>query len=179
MIGHRGRSQDELFVSGSLKDIIPKDHVLRKVDRVLDLRWLNEEIRDCYTRGFGRPCLAPEIALRLMLAGFLLGIVHDRKLMREAQVNLAIRWFAGFSLHDSILDHSTMTRIRKRWREPVFKKVFKRIVGDCMKAGLIKGEVIYVDSTLIRANASYASFSQERQIGLFVVSAGMRASNPS
>jgi len=163
MIGHRGRSQDELFVSGSLKDLIPKDHVLRKVDRVLDLRWLNEDIKDCYTRGFGRPGLAPETAMRLMLAGFLLGIVHDRKLMREAQVNLAIRWFAGFGLHDSIPDHSTLTRIRKRWGEPVFKRVFERIVGDCMKAGLVKGEVLHVDSTLIRANASYASFSQERQ----------------
>lgn len=96
MIGHRGRRQEELFVSGSLKDLIPKEHILRKVDRVLKLDWLSVELKDRYHTIQGRPGLAPEAALRLMLAGFLLGIVHDRKLMREAQVNLAIRWFAGF-----------------------------------------------------------------------------------
>ena len=89
------RWQEDLFVAGPLRDLIPGDHILKRVDAVLDLSWLHEEVRDCYCQDNGRPSIDPESALRLMLAGFFQGIVHDRKLMREAQVNLAIRWFAG------------------------------------------------------------------------------------
>ena len=94
MLGRRGPEQLEFF-AGSLRDLIPDDHVLVRVDRVLDLSWLCDAVAELYCPDNGRPGIAPEAALRLMLAGFLLGIVHDRRLLREASVNLAIRWFAG------------------------------------------------------------------------------------
>ena len=96
MLGRKGRDQLELFVAGSLDQLVPEDHVLARVDRVLDLGWLREEVADCYRADNGRPGIDPEVAVRLMLAGLLLGIVHDRRLMREAQVNIAIRWFIGY-----------------------------------------------------------------------------------
>ena len=65
---------------------------------------------DAYCIDAGRPGIDPEVAVRLMLAGFLLGIVHDRRPMREAQVNLAIRWFTGYGLHEALPDHSSLTR---------------------------------------------------------------------
>ena len=72
-------------------------------------------VRGCYAAdGAGRPGIDPEVAVRLMLAGFRLGIVHDRRLLREAQVNIAIRWFAGYGLHEALPDHSSLTRIRQR-----------------------------------------------------------------
>src|SRR6516162_8255550 len=95
MLGRKERSQLELFISGSLRQLIPDDHVLVRVDRVLDLSWLREEVSDYYCLDDGRPGIDPEAAVRLMLAGLLAGIVHDRKLMREAQVNIAIRWSIG------------------------------------------------------------------------------------
>ena len=94
MLGRKERSQLELFISGSLRQLIPDDHVLVRVERVLDLSWLRDEVADCHCLEDGRPGIDPEAAVRLMLAGLLSGIVHDRRLMREAQVNLAIRWFA-------------------------------------------------------------------------------------
>src|SRR5215211_3339711 len=115
MLGRKGRDQPELFVTGSLRQLLPDDHILVRVDRVLDLSWLRSEVADLYCADNGRPGIDPEAALRLMLAGFLLGIVHDRRLLREAQVNLAIRWFAGYGLHETLPDHSTLTRIRSRW----------------------------------------------------------------
>src|SRR5687768_13564658 len=115
MLGHRDRRQPELFVAGSIRELIPNDHVLVRVDRVLDLSWLRAEVAECYSVGVGRPGIDPEAAVRLMLAGFLLGFVHDRKLMREAQVNLAIRWFRGYGLHETLPDHSSLTRVRQRW----------------------------------------------------------------
>jgi IS5 family transposase len=92
-----------------------------------------------------------------MLAGFLLGIVNDRKLMNEAQVNLAIRWFCGFRLDQVLPDHSSLTRIRQRWGTETFEKCFRRIVRACHERGLISAETIHIDSTLIRADVSWDS----------------------
>ena len=104
MLERRSREQFEFFLCGSLRDLVPDEHVLARVDRVLDLSWLHDMVAESYAASVGRPAIDPEAALRLMLAGFLLGIVHDRRLIREAQVNLAIRWFAGYGLQEKLPD---------------------------------------------------------------------------
>lgn len=157
MLERRSREQLEFFLCGSLRDLVPDDHVLARVDRVLDLSWLHDEVAEVYAPREGRPAIDPEAALRLMLAGFLLGIVHDRRLMREAQVNLAIRWFAGFGLRDRLPDHSSLTRIRQRWGADRFRRIFERTVRACIEAGIAKGEVVHVDASLIRADVSWDS----------------------
>ena len=158
MLGSKPRGQFELMMAGSLRDLVPDDHVLARVDGVLDLSWLRAEVRDCYAAdGAGRPGIDPEVAVRLMLAGFLLGIVHDRRLMREAQVNIAIRWFAGYALHEALPDHSSLTRIRQRWGAERFRAVFARTVRACVAAGIAKGEVVHIDATLIRAGVAWES----------------------
>ncbi len=161
MIGKQNRWQEDLFVAGPLRDLIPDDHVLKRVDKVLDLSWLREEVRDSYCQDNGRPGIDPEAALRLMLAGLFQGIVHDRKLVREAQVNLAIRWFAGYRLQDKLPDHSSLTRIRQRWGVERFKKIFQRTVKVCCEAGLVNGETVHIDATLIRADVSWESLTTE------------------
>jgi transposase len=117
MLGRKERDQLELLITGSLRQLIPDDHVLVRVDRILDLSWLRDEVADLYCLDDGRPGIDPEVAVRLMLAGLLIGIVHDRKLMREAHVNIAIaiRWFIGDGVHEKLPDHSSLTRIRQRW----------------------------------------------------------------
>ena len=92
-----------------------------------------------------------------MLAGFLLGIVHDRRLMREAQVNLAIRWFVGYGLHEALPDHSSLTRIRQRWGAERFRRIFERTVQACMAAKIATGEIVHIDASLIRADVSWES----------------------
>lgn len=159
MLGRQNRDQLEFFVCGSLRDLLPDDHVLARVDRVLDLSWLRADVAELYAQETGRPGIDPEAAVRLMLAGFLLGIVHDRRLLREAQVNLAIRWFAGYGLHDRLPDHSSLTRIRQRWGAERFRHVFERTVKACVVAGIAKGEVVHVDASLIRADVSWESLA--------------------
>jgi transposase len=156
MLGRRGPEQFAFF-AGSLRDLIPDDHVLARVDRVLDLSWLHGSVAELYCPDNGRPGIDPEAALRLMLAGFLLGIVHDRRLMREANVHLAIRWFAGFGLTERLPDHSSLTRIRQRWGAERFRRIFARTVEACRVAGIAKGEVVHVDATLIRADVAWES----------------------
>lgn len=149
--------QPSCFIPGDLGDWVPEDHILRCVDKVLDLSWLEDEVKDLYDQSRGRPCIDPEQAVRLMLAGFLHGVVHDRKLMREAQVNLAYRWFAGYELDEALPDHSSLTRIRQRWGEERFRKIFERSVQQCQQAGLVGGDVVHVDASLVRADVSWGS----------------------
>lgn len=160
MLGHRARGQHELVFAGSLRELIPDDHALARVDRVLDLGWLRAEVADCYAAGVGRPGIEPEAAVRLMLAGLLLGMVHDRRLMREAAVNIAIRWFAGYGLTEALPDHSSLTRIRQRWGADRFRRIFTRTVQACVAAGIAKGEVVHIDSTLVRAAVSWEAIAR-------------------
>ncbi len=89
-----------------------------------------------------------------MLAGFLVGLVHDRRLMHEAQVNLAMPWFAGYGLHETLPDDSSLTRIRQRWGAERFQRNFQQTVRASMAARIATGEVVHVDASLIRADVS-------------------------
>jgi transposase len=160
MLFERSSEQFEFF-AGSLRDLIPNDHVLARIDRVLDLSWLRGEVSDRYCPDNGRPGIDPETAVRLMLAGFFVGIVHDRKLMREAAVNIAIRWFAGFGLTEKLPDHSSLTRIRQRWGEERFRHIFERTVLACVAAKIAKGEVLHIDASLIRADVSWEALAKQ------------------
>jgi transposase len=161
VIGVQDRRQEEMFIAGPLSSFIPDDHILKRVNKVLDLSWLRGEVKDLYCATNGRPGIDPEAAVRLMIAGFFHGITHDRKLMREAQVNLAIRWFCGYQLHQKLPDHSTLTRIRQRWGPEKFKAIFRKVVQMCVAAGLVDGETVHIDATLIRADVSWKSITEQ------------------
>lgn len=160
MIGKQDRWQEDIFVACRLRDLVPEDHILKRVDKVLDLSWLRDEVKELYDEDKGRPGIDPEAALRLMLAGLFSGIAEDRKLMREAQVNIAMRWFAGYRLDEKLPDHSSLTRIRQRWGQERFKRIFLRTVEACHRKGLVSGDTVHVDATLIRADVSWKSITQ-------------------
>ena len=113
MLGRRGPEQFEFF-AGSLRDLISDDNILARVDRVLDLSWLHDEVAELYCPGNWWPGIDSEAALHLILAGSLPGIVHDRRLMRETNISLAIRWFAGVGLTEGMPHHSSLTRVQQR-----------------------------------------------------------------
>ena len=76
--------------------------------------------------------------------------------------NLAIRWFSGYGLQAKLPDHSSLTRIRKRWGADLFRRIFQRSVQACVAAGIAKGEVVHIDASLIRADVSWESLTAER-----------------
>lgn len=155
----KDRWQEDLFVAVPLSSLIPEEHLFRRVDKVLELSWLHEELRECYCQDNGRPSIDPESALRLMLAGFFEGIVHDRKLVQRAQTDVAFRWFAGYALHERLPEHSSLTRIRQRWGAERFRRIFMKTVEACMKAGLVNAQTVHIDASLIRANVSWKSIT--------------------
>ncbi len=155
MIGHHNNGQMRLFTASSLEDMVPANHILRKCHAVLDFSSFIHDVEGLYSKDQGRPSIDPEVMMRLILSGFLLGIRHDRRLVAEAQVNLGIRWFIGLGFEDPIPNHSTISRTRDRWGKRIFYKFFLDIVKQCLDAGLINANTVHIDSTLIRASVSW------------------------
>lgn len=150
----RHEFQPELFSAIDFEQLIPKSHLLRRIDKVLDLSFLPKLTAPLYSQNQGRPSIDPVIFIRMVLLGFLYNIDSDRQLCEEIGYNLAYRWFCKLSLKDDVPDHSSITRIRDRLGEKVYEKIFNEIVEQCRKAGLIKLDQVMVDGSVIKANAS-------------------------
>ena len=155
--------QQPLFSIINLEEFVPTGHVVRKIERVLDLTFLNKITSDLYASGNGRPSVDPELFFRMQILKTLEGIGSDRRLCAEIQVNLAFRWFCKLSLEDSVPHHSSMTRIRERLGEEVFCLTFEQILEQCRQAGLVPGKKVLVDATHIEANASIGSMIEREE----------------
>lgn len=136
----------------SMEHFIPADHPVRKLDRVLDLSFVHDQVREKYCQNNGRPSVDPEVVIRLFLLQALMNIPSVRKLMCEVKVNLAYRWFIGYRLDEDLPDHSTLSRALDRIGDDVFDGLFKQTVAQCKSSGLIDGQVLHLDATTIRAD---------------------------
>lgn len=155
MMGERCGSQDRLFYEFDLDDMVPRDHLLRRIDAVLDLDWLRRELGAFYSHT-GRPSICPELMIRMLLVGYCHSIRSERRLCEEVRVNLAYRWFCRLGLEDRVPDHSTFSVNRHgRFRDSdLFRHVFETVVRCCMEVRLIGGEGFAVDASVIEADAS-------------------------
>ena len=155
MMGRLERDQGQLFYAFDLDAAVPADHQVRAIDGVLDLSWLRRELAPYYSHT-GRPSIDPVLLIRMLVIGYVFAIRSERALCREVQVNLAYRWFCDLSIEDRIPDHSAFTWARnERFRDgSVFRRVFERVVGTCMAAGLVGGKGFAVDASLIAADAN-------------------------
>ncbi len=140
----------------SLEELVPKDNLYRRLEATLDLSFVRELVRDCYASS-GRPSVDPVVFFRLQLVMFFEDIRSERQLMEVAADRLSIRWFLGFDLHESLPDHSSLSRIRERYGLQIFRRFFERIVEMCIDAGLVWGKELYFDATKVEANASLES----------------------
>jgi len=152
MQSKRERSQTAMMLLPALESFIPEDHYLRKLNRVLDLSFVHEAVRDKYCQDNGRPSVDPEVVIRLFLIQAMDGISLVRELMRQVQVNLAYRWFIGYELDETLPDHSTLSKALDRLGNEVFNGLFERSIARCKASGLIEGRVLHVDATTIRAD---------------------------
>ena len=155
MMGLQGGQQDELFYSFSLESHVPADHLLRGIDRCLDLSELRQQLAPYYSHT-GRPSIDPELMVRMLLVGYSFGIRSERRLCEEVHLNLAYRWFCRLGLQEAVPDHSTFSKNRHgRFRDgDVFRRVFESVLARCMAAGLVGGEGFAIDASLIEADAN-------------------------
>ncbi len=155
MMGEPVGRQDRLFYEFDLEDMVPGDHLLRRIDAVLELSWLRSELAPYYSHT-GCPSVDPELLIRMLIVGYCYSIRSERRLCQEVKMNLAYRWFCRLGLEDKVPDHSTFSVNRHgRFRaSDLLRKVFEEVVCGCMKAGLVGGEGFAVDASVIEADAS-------------------------
>ena len=117
MMGSSDIPQKPFFYAFNLDDAVPQDHLLRSIDRFLDLSDLRQHLAPYYSHT-GRPSVDPELMIRMLLIGYCLGIRSERRLCEEVNLNLAYRWFCRLSIEDKVPDHSTFSKNRHgRFRE--------------------------------------------------------------
>ena len=148
------KQKQQRLITVMMEDLIPQDHFLRKLDRMLDLGFVYELVRPLYGKQ-GRPSIDPVVLIKMLLIGYLYGIDSERRLEQEIKVNIAYRWYLGLDLEDSVPDHSTLSQNRRRRFKgsTIFEEIFIQVVRLCMDAGLVTGQAIAMDSTHVRANA--------------------------
>jgi transposase len=143
----------------TLEELVPADHFYRQLERVFDLAFVRDLVRDCYVTGMGRPSIDPRVFFKLQLVMFFEGIRSERQLLRLAADRLSVLWYLGYNLDEPLPDHSSLTRIRARYGVEIFRRFFDVILAQCQQAGLIWGKELYFDSTQVQANAALTSLT--------------------
>jgi transposase len=140
----------------SLESLVPSDHLLRKIDAVIDFSFIHERVSGLYCADNGRPALDPVVMFKALFVGYLFGIRSERQLVREIEVNVAYRWFLRLGLTDAVFDASTLSQNRRRryTDTSVAQDIFDAIVEQAIGHGLVEGRVLYTDSTHLKASAN-------------------------
>ena len=155
MMGRQGEDQAKLFYEFCLEDRVPADHLLRKIDRFLDLSTLRQGLTSFYSP-IGRPSIDPELMIRMLVVGYCFAIRSERRLCEEVDLNLAYRWFCRLGLEGAVPDHSTFSKARHgRFRDSdAFRQLFELVVQRAIAEGLVGGEGFAVDASLVAADAN-------------------------
>lgn len=155
MMGDRLMMQESLFYQFRLDDHVPADHMLRAIDRFVDLDGLRQHLAPFYSVT-GRPSIDPDLMIRMLIVGYCFGIRSERRLCEEVHLNLAYRWFCRLGLDGRVPDHSTFSKNRHgRFRDSdAFRHVFETVVSCCIEEGLVGGKSFAVDASLIAADAN-------------------------
>ena len=159
-MGERTVRQEALFYGFTLEEHVPEDHLLRSIDRFVELSGIRRQLEPYYS-AIGRPSIDPELMIRMLLIGYCCGIRSERRLCQEVSLHLAYRWFCRLELTDPVPDHSTFSKNRHgRFRDSdLLRKLFEASVRRCMAEGIVGGEGFAVDASMIRADA-------HRQLGV-------------
>jgi transposase len=144
----------------TLDALVPQDHLLRKIDAVIDFSFIHDRVAGLYSPDNGRPPLDPTLMFKALFIGYLFGIRSERQLVREIEVNVAYRWFLGLKLMAPVFDASTLSQNRRRRYNDtdVAQAIFDGIVEQAMGHGLVDGKVLYTGSTHLKANANAKKF---------------------
>lgn len=152
-MGQRQQRNEKLFYVGfSLADRVPADHPLRRVQAAVDFDFIRAEVAPLYGRN-GHVSLDPTLVLKMMFLIFYENVRSEREFMRQLPMRLDWLWFLELELDSAVPNHSVLSKARRRWGEALFETFFERVLDGCIEAGLVDGEVIHADSTLLKASA--------------------------
>jgi transposase len=154
MMGYQSSFQNKLFVMGfNLEKRIRKNHILRKILEKIDFNFIYKEVKDSYGEN-GNVSVPPPVILKMMLLLTLYNVRSERELMLTIPERLDWLWFLGYDLDDEIPNYSVLSKARSRWGVKAFKRFFEHIVWQCVETGLVDGSKLFIDASLIDADAS-------------------------
>ncbi|WP_224164692.1 IS1182 family transposase [Vibrio penaeicida] len=147
----------------TMEQLVPKNHLVRKIDKVIDFEFIRDEVAHLYCKDNGRPPVDPVRLFKIILLGYLFGIKSERQLVKEIEVNVAYRWFLRMSLTEKVIHASTLSqnRIRRFNGTDIFERIFINIVEQAMAKGLVAGQQLFTDSTHLKANANKNKHTNE------------------
>ncbi len=140
----------------TMEQLVPKDHLVRKIDSAIDFEFIRDEVAHLYCKDNGRPPVDPVRLFKIILLGYIFGVKSERQLVKEIEVNVAYRWFLRMSLTEKVIHASTLSqnRIRRFNGTDVFERIFINIVQQAMAKGLVTGQELFTDSTHLKASAN-------------------------
>jgi len=153
MMGVKEAQEDMFSYQVNLDKRVRSDHPLRSIEKMIDFTFVRQRVARCYGYN-GNVSVDPAVVMKMMFLLFHDNISSERELMQIIPERLDYMWFLGYGLDDKIPDHSVLSKARARWGAEVFEEMFVRVVWQCVKAGLVGGEKIHVDASLVEANAS-------------------------
>ncbi|WP_268624255.1 IS1182 family transposase [Paenibacillus alvei] len=158
------RDKQQAYEFVSIEELVPQDHLLRKVDKYIDFSFIDKKVRPLYCADNGRPAIDPVVLFKMIFLGYFYGIRSERQLEREIQTNLAYRWFLGLGLTDKVPDHSTISWNRRtRFKDTdIFQDIFDEIVLQAIQHRMVGARVLVSDSTHVKANANKHKFTKEQ-----------------
>lgn len=146
----------------NIEDLVPENHLLRKIDKYIDFSFINDICRPYYCLDNGRPAIEPVIMFKMLFIGYLYGIRSETRLVEEVKVNMAYRWFLGYGITDKIPDASVIwqNRVRRFNGTDIPRRIFDEILFQAIDKGLVSGKILYSDSTHLKANANKNKFKE-------------------
>ena len=157
MMGHESESQPKLFFYGfNVEQRVSPNHILRKIKERIDFDFIYDKVKASYGDK-GNVSVPPPVILKMMLLLVLYNVRSERELMNTIPVRLDWLWFLGYDIDDEVPNHSVLSKARARWGVSAFKMFFERIVWQCVEAGLVDGKKLFIDTSLIDADASNSS----------------------
>jgi transposase len=154
MMGYQTDDQRKLFYTQfNLDKRVRQSHILRKVAKHVDFDFIYQEVENKYGSR-GNVSVPPPVILKAMLLLIFYNVRSERELMDTLPERLDWLWFLGYDLDDDIPNHSVLSKARSRWGVEAFQTFFEHIVWQCVEAGLIDGSKIFVDASLVKADAS-------------------------
>lgn len=146
-----------------IEALVPQDHLLRKIDKVMDYDWLYERLMPYYRLGKGRPGTDPVVLIKMVLIQHLFGIPSLRQTYRDVQVNVAYRWFLGYSLLDEIPHFATVSyAFCNRFPPELSEEIFAHILNKALNHHMVDPGMIFIDGTHIKASANKKKFQKEQ-----------------
>ena len=165
MMGKKDNTDRSQLEITSLEDLVPKNHLVRKLDEALDLSFIYDEVKDLYS-DFGRESIDPIVLFKIVIIQYMFGITSMRRTIAEIEVNLAYRWYLGYGMYEEIPHFSTFGKnYSRRFKDStIFEEIFARILAEAASNGFLDTRELFIDGTHVKANANSHKYRNETVI---------------